>query len=61
VIRQTRTIGVVTGGGDSPGLNAVIRADVRTAKLQQGRRGVDRESDCVRAAVAVGITFGDQP
>lgn len=29
--RQTRRIGVLTGGGDCPGLNAVIRAIVRTA------------------------------
>ncbi|MGH9916861.1 MAG: 6-phosphofructokinase, partial [Pyrinomonadaceae bacterium] len=26
-----RTIGLVTGGGDAPGLNAVIRAVVKTA------------------------------
>ena len=26
-----KTIGIVTGGGDAPGLNAVIRAAVRTA------------------------------
>lgn len=29
-------IGVLTGGGDCPGLNAVIRAVVKTAILQQG-------------------------
>lgn len=29
--RQTRRIGILTGGGDCPGLNAVIRAIVRTA------------------------------
>lgn len=33
-----RTIGVSNGGGDCPGLNAVIRAVVRTAKLQYGWR-----------------------
>ena len=38
VTQKTRTIGVVTGGGDCPGLNAVIRAVVRTAKLQHGWR-----------------------
>ena len=31
-----RTIGVVTGGGDCPGLNAAIRAVVHTAKRQHG-------------------------
>jgi hypothetical protein len=61
VTRQTRTIGVVAGGADCPGLNAVIGAVVRTAKLQHGLRGVDRESDCACAAGAVGITIGDQP
>lgn len=30
--RQARRIGVLTGGGDCPGLNAVIRAIVRTAQ-----------------------------
>ncbi|HXQ26991.1 MAG TPA: ATP-dependent 6-phosphofructokinase [Candidatus Acidoferrales bacterium] len=33
-----RTIGVVTGGGDCPGLNAAIRAIVRIAKLELGWR-----------------------
>jgi ATP-dependent phosphofructokinase / diphosphate-dependent phosphofructokinase len=33
-----RTIGVCNGGGDCPGLNAVIRAVVRTAKLEYGWR-----------------------
>ena len=31
-----RTIGVVTGGGDCPGLNATIRAVVHAAKRQHG-------------------------
>ena len=31
-----RTIGVCNGGGDCPGLNAVIRAVVRTAILEFG-------------------------
>ena len=30
------TIGILTGGGDAPGLNAVIRAVVRTATGQYG-------------------------
>lgn len=34
--QPSRTIGICTGGGDAPGLNAVIRAAVRTAKLQYG-------------------------
>jgi ATP-dependent phosphofructokinase / diphosphate-dependent phosphofructokinase len=34
----TRTIGVVNGGGDCPGLNAVIRAVVRKAKLEHSWR-----------------------
>ena len=35
---SVRTIGVCNGGGDCPGLNAVIRAVVRTAKLEYGWR-----------------------
>ncbi len=31
-----RRIGVLTGGGDAPGLNAVIRAVVRTCKVAHG-------------------------
>lgn len=34
--KPSRAIGICTGGGDAPGLNAVIRAAVRTAKLQYG-------------------------
>jgi hypothetical protein len=109
-----RTIGVSTGGGDCPGLNAVIRAVVRTARLEYGWRVIGvtngfngliwpeqseelttesirgilprggtilgttncrpswpwrfrqdglpvRRRDYVRAARAVGITFGDHP
>ncbi|MBC7797720.1 MAG: 6-phosphofructokinase, partial [Pyrinomonadaceae bacterium] len=33
-----KTIGIVTGGGDAPGLNAVIRAVVRTAIGEFGMR-----------------------
>src|SRR6202048_3191598 len=32
---NTRRIGILTGGGDCPGLNAVIRAAVRTATPDQ--------------------------
>src|ERR1700736_7091444 len=35
-----RTIAVSTGGGDCPGLNAVIRAVVRTARLEYGWRAI---------------------
>ncbi|MCK4761559.1 MAG: 6-phosphofructokinase [Candidatus Aminicenantes bacterium] len=33
---KIKRIGILTGGGDCPGLNAVIRAVVRTAALQYG-------------------------
>ena len=33
-----RQIGILTGGGDAPGLNAVIRAVVRTAIGEFGMR-----------------------
>src|SRR4029078_490939 len=32
------TIGILTGGGDAPGLNAVIRAVVKTATCEHGMR-----------------------
>ena len=35
---SARVIGLVNGGGDCPGLNAVIRAVVRTAKLEYNWR-----------------------
>ncbi|MBZ5627981.1 MAG: ATP-dependent 6-phosphofructokinase [Acidobacteriia bacterium] len=35
---DTKTIGISTGGGDCPGLNAVIRAATRAAILQYGWR-----------------------
>jgi phosphofructokinase-like protein len=38
-----RTIGLVTGGGDAPGLNAVIRAVVKTAVKEYGLRVVGIE------------------
>lgn len=34
--RQIKRIGVLTGGGDAPGLNAVIRAIVKTAHREYG-------------------------
>jgi ATP-dependent phosphofructokinase / diphosphate-dependent phosphofructokinase len=38
-----KTIGLVTGGGDAPGLNAVIRAVVKTAAGEYGLRVVGIE------------------
>ena len=38
-----KTIGIVTGGGDAPGLNAVIRAAVKTAVNEYGMRVVGIE------------------
>jgi 6-phosphofructokinase 1 len=38
-----KTIGIVTGGGDAPGLNAVIRAVVKTATGEYGMRVVGIE------------------
>ncbi len=38
-----KTIGILTGGGDCPGLNAVIRAAVKSAILQHGWKVVGIE------------------
>jgi phosphofructokinase-like protein len=38
-----KTIGIVTGGGDAPGLNAVIRAVVKTAACEYGMRVIGIE------------------
>ena len=38
-----KTIGIVTGGGDAPGLNAVIRAAVKTAVGEYGARVIGIE------------------
>ncbi|HYE12960.1 MAG TPA: ATP-dependent 6-phosphofructokinase [Pyrinomonadaceae bacterium] len=38
-----KTIGLVTGGGDAPGLNAVIRAAVKTAVNEYGLRVIGVE------------------
>jgi len=37
-MKPIRTIGIVNGGGDAPGLNPVIRAIVRTAIYEHGMR-----------------------
>ena len=34
--KKIQTIGILTGGGDCPGLNAVIRAVVKAATVQHG-------------------------
>ena len=38
-----KTIGILTGGGDAPGLNAVIRAVVKTAVGEYGMRVIGIE------------------
>lgn len=38
-----QTIGIITGGGDAPGLNAVIRAVVKTATCEYGIRVIGIE------------------
>lgn len=40
---MSRTIAILTGGGDCPGLNAVIRAVVRSATLERGWRVIGIE------------------
>ena len=41
---RVRTIGVLTSGGDAPGMNAAIRAVVRRA-LAKGLRYAESEED----------------
>lgn len=60
-----RRIGVLTGGGDAPGLNAVIRAVARRFAAEGieavGRtRTVPADGELVRTASAVGVSFGSQ-
>ena len=38
--KQVKTIGVLTSGGDAPGMNAAIRAVVRTA-INKGMNAMD--------------------
>ena len=42
-MNSAKTIGILTGGGDCPGLNAVIRAVVKSAILQYGWRVIGIE------------------
>ncbi len=46
-----KTIGVANGGGDAPGLNALIRGVVRSAILAHGMR--------VMGIHNIGTKFGD--
>ena len=41
---QVKRFGILTSGGDAPGLNAAIRAVCRTADDSHDRRGADRDS-----------------
>ena len=51
--KRIRTIGVLTSGGDAPGMNAAIRSVVRTALgkglrvrgIRRGYRGTDGRGD----------------
>jgi 6-phosphofructokinase 1 len=54
--KNIKRIGMLTGGGDCPGLNAVIRATVKTAisefgmtvfGIKDGFEGLIRDGDCV--------------
>src|SRR4051812_39762222 len=50
-----KTIGVVTGGGDAPGLNAVIRAAVKTAIGEYDMRVIGIE-DSFEGLLGQGVT-----
>ncbi|MBA3805466.1 MAG: 6-phosphofructokinase, partial [Acidobacteria bacterium] len=50
-----RTIGIVTGGGDAPGLNAVIRAAVKTATGEYDMRVIGIE-DSFEGLLGAGVT-----
>ena len=56
---EIHTIGILTGGGDCPGLNAVIRGAVRTAlgKGMTGRAKLPASSALIRTAGDVLLTF----
>ncbi len=60
--KKMKTLGVLTGGGDCPGLNAVIRAVVKTALSQPGCRVLGIEDGfegLLRSPEAVKeLTFG---
>ena len=54
------TIGVLTSGGDAPGMNAAIRAVVRTAAARAGQ-GIVQPEHLERAQVAAAATGGEDP
>ena len=56
-MKPVRTIGIVNGGGDAPGLNPVIRAVVRTAISQHNMRviGIRNGFDGLRLGVAATV------
>ena len=53
------TIGILTGGGDAPGLNAVIRAVVKTAEVEYGWKvvGIEDGFEGLLALTLVGGFF----
>jgi 6-phosphofructokinase len=51
IVSKMSTIGVANGGGDAPGLNAVIRGVVRSAIHAHGMRVIGIHN--------IGTTFGD--
>ena len=61
---MSERIGIVTGGGDCPGLNAVIRA-VAKAAAKRGWEAIGRlktvrpAGSFVRTARALGVCLGD--
>ena len=48
--KEIKTIGVLTSGGDAPGMNAAIRAVVRTA-LNKGRDRTNPKKDGGRSNI----------
>jgi 6-phosphofructokinase 1 len=62
-----KTIGILTGGGDAPGLNAVIRAVVKTASgqygmnvigIEDGFEGLLGETRCREAELSLARAIG---
>lgn len=58
-MKPVRTIGIVNGGGDAPGLNAMIRAVVRTAISQHNMRVIGIRNGFDGLIWREGATFGD--
>ena len=62
VAEHTRSLGVLTSGGDAPGMNAAVRAVVRTAlsrgvdvyAIYEGYRGMVAGGDHIRKMAWVG-------